>query len=147
MKRKTFAAGLGLAALLAAGPAQAADLDVAVTGVRSDEGAVRVAIHRRLAGAEFPAEESVVAGAFFRAGSGPARLVFAGLPPGDYALAAFHDADGDGELGTNLLGVPVEGYGFSRGAHGAMGPPAFDDAAVTLGADGGAVSVVVPIGY
>ena len=46
------------------------------------------------------------------------RIIFAGLPPGDYAVAAFHDADGNGELGTNILGIPTEGYGFSNGAPG-----------------------------
>ena len=59
----------------------------------------------------------------------------------------FHDADGDGELGTNILGIPNEGYGFSNGARGLIGPPSFDAAAITMGADDGVLSIVVKIAY
>ena len=78
---------------------------------------------------------------------GKAGLALAGLFISVTAVAAFHDADGNGELGTNILGIPTEGYGFSNGARGFMGPPSFEDAAVTIGSDDGLLSIVVPIGY
>ena len=62
-------------------------------------------------------------------------------------MAAFHDADGDGELDQNILRIPTEGYGFSNGARGFMGPPSFDDAALTIGSGEERISVVVPIAY
>ena len=62
-------------------------------------------------------------------------------------MAAFHDADSDGRLNTNLLGIPTEGFGFSNGAIGFMGPPSFDEAAVTIGAEDDRVSVAVTIAY
>ena len=86
--------------------------------------------HPRVDGIEFPSDAGIVAKTS-RAVTGGIRVVFTDLTPGDYAIAAFHDADGDGELATNLLGVPSEGYGFSNGARGFMGPPKFEMAAVT----------------
>ena len=54
------------------------------------------------------------------------------LPAGTYAIRAFHDVDGDGRLGTNPFGLPVEPYGFSNDAKVKMGPPSFEAAAFTV---------------
>ena len=134
------------AALLFSTTALAADLEVVVSGLRSAEGQARVAVHKRVPDAAF-AEGSVVAASFRMAGRGELRFVFADLEPGDYAVAAFHDADSDGKLNTNVLGLPTEGFGFSNGAVGFMGPPGFDDAAVTIGTADRRVTVAVPIAY
>ena len=144
---KAFGAtGLVVAILFIAIAAMAADLEVSVEGLRSAEGNVRVALHRRADDAEFPDGDGV-AGMFRPAEPDVVRIVFVDLPPGDYAVAVFHDADGDEELGTNILGIPIEGYGFSNDARGFMGPPSFDAAAVTVGADDDVRSIVVTIGY
>ena len=74
-------------------------------------------------------------------------LVFAGLAPGEYAIAAFHDEDRDGDLNTNLLGMPTEGYGFSNEARGTFGPPGFDAAAFTIKAGENRPAVTVRLGY
>ena len=142
---KTIALG-GAAALLIASTASAADLEVTVSGMRSAEGHARVAVHKRVSGVAFPGG-GVVAVTWRPAGTGKIRFVFTDLPPGDYAVAAFHDADGDGKLAQNMVGMPTEGFGFSNGAMGFMGPPGFDKAAVTVGAKDGRVSVAVPIAY
>ncbi|CAN5362475.1 hypothetical protein BH10PSE2_BH10PSE2_03250 [soil metagenome] len=55
-----------------------------------------------------------------------------GLPPGQYAIAAFQDVDGDGKLGTGSFRIPREPFGFSRDARGRFGPPGFDAAAFAL---------------
>lgn len=44
------------------------------------------------------------------------------LPAGDYAIKAFHDVDGDGQMGKNPFGMPTEPYAFSNNAVGNMGP-------------------------
>ncbi len=48
---------------------------------------------------------------------------------GRYAAAFFHDEDGDRVLDKNFLGIPTEGYAFSRDAHAALSAPAFERAA------------------
>lgn len=57
------------------------------------------------------------------------------LPMGDYALSAFHDQDGDGELDTNMIGIPDEPIAVSNNALGKFGPPKYKDAVFTLGAE------------
>ena len=60
--------------------------------------------------------------------SGPVVAVFENLPAGDYAVKAFHDVNGDGEMNTNPFGMPVEPYAFSNNAVGNMGPAGWDRA-------------------
>ncbi|MCB1704702.1 MAG: DUF2141 domain-containing protein [Halioglobus sp.] len=57
------------------------------------------------------------------------------LPMGEYALSAFYDRDGDGELTTNFIGMPREPIGLSNNAVGKFGPPSYSDAVFTLGAE------------
>lgn len=53
---------------------------------------------------------------------------FEGLPPGDYALRAFHDVNGDGQMNANPFGMPTEPFGFSNNAVGNMGPASWERA-------------------
>lgn len=57
-----------------------------------------------------------------------AKLTFRDLPDGEYAISVFHDADGNGELTTNFLGIPKEKYGASNDAPARFGPPKWNDA-------------------
>ncbi|MEX0844297.1 MAG: DUF2141 domain-containing protein [Balneolaceae bacterium] len=50
------------------------------------------------------------------------------LPYGEYAIAVYHDKNINGELDTNLLGIPKEAYGFSNNARGKFGPASWNDA-------------------
>lgn len=47
------------------------------------------------------------------------------VPAGRYVAVASHDANNNQELDTGLFGIPLEAYGFSREARGALGPPDF----------------------
>ena len=59
------------------------------------------------------------------------------LPPGTYAAATFHDANGNGKFDKNLLGWPLEGFGFSNDAHVSFfRPPSFAAASFTLPPEG-----------
>ena len=144
IKGMALTAAAACVASLAA-QAAAADLEVRIEGLRSAEGDVRVALHRQMPDGDFPGDAGAVAATIRDAAPGAVRVVFADLAPGDYAVAAFHDADGDGELATNFLGMPTEGYGFSNGAVGFMGPPSFEAAAVSVGTESARISV--PIAY
>lgn len=55
------------------------------------------------------------------------------LKPGDYAIALFHDANSDGKMNKNLIGLPKEDYGFSNDASGTFGPPSWSTAKFTIG--------------
>ena len=125
--------------------ASATDLEVQIPNLRSSEGSIRVALHQRGASVKFPNEAGAVAGAFRRAVVGSMRFVFTDLPPGDYAVAAFHDRNGDGKLTRNILGIPTEPYGFSNNVYGFMGPASFKKAALTVSGESDQLSISVRI--
>lgn len=62
-------------------------------------------------------------------------LVFENLKPGKYAVRYFHDENLNGEMDTNFMGIPNEGYGFSNNAVGKFGPPSFDKWLFEISAD------------
>ncbi|MBI5607299.1 MAG: DUF2141 domain-containing protein [Deltaproteobacteria bacterium] len=58
---------------------------------------------------------------------------FEAVPAGEYAVAVFHDMDGDGKLTTNFLGVPQEDLAISRNAKGGpLGGPTWVDVKVQV---------------
>jgi len=106
-------------------------LRLSFSGLRSDAGSLRVLVFNGPRG--FPDEPGqALRTAVLPIRGRRAEVCFHGLPPGRYAVAYFHDANGNGRLDTNLLGQPVEDYGFSGRARGLFGPPRFREAAFRL---------------
>lgn len=66
---------------------------------------------------------------------GARTTIFADLPPGTYALKAFHDVNGDGRMNSNPFGIPIEPVAFSNDAPLNMGAPKWDRARFTLRGD------------
>jgi uncharacterized protein (DUF2141 family) len=127
------AAGLALAlsslaSLAEEGAAAPGPFTVEVLGVRGRAGTVRCLLFSEAAG--FPQDP---ARARLRAVAPAAgervSCTFPSAPQGPFAISVVHDANDNGKLDSNFLGIPTEGYGFSRDAKaGAFGPPAFADA-------------------
>ena len=59
-------------------------------------------------------------------------ITFQNLRPGSYAVAAFHDVNEDGIFNLNSLGIPKEGFGFSRNPKILTGPPKFGDVVLII---------------
>ena len=55
------------------------------------------------------------------------------LPPGEYAFSIFYDANDNGELDTNFIGIPKEPIALSNNARPKFGPPKYKDAVFTVG--------------
>ncbi len=135
------AAALGLSAGASAEPA--GTLEVDVLSLRDDRGEAVCALYDRAE--TFPSESEVRAGRHAPIADRKAVCRFEGVPAGRYAVAVFHDEDGDRRL-RKVLGVPREGYGFSNNAKaGSFGPPKFAAAAFEF--DGKAKRVPVSITY
>jgi uncharacterized protein (DUF2141 family) len=144
-----------LAALLSAGdppaPPPAADgagptgtLVVEVEGLKDDVGSLHASLYASEDG--FPTRpEKALRQADVPIAGGRARVVFAGLRPGAYAVAAYHDENGNGKLDTGFLGIPSEGLASSNDAKGFMGPPSFEKARVEVPA--GERRIVVHVSY
>ncbi|MDQ0568864.1 uncharacterized protein (DUF2141 family) [Variovorax paradoxus] len=117
------------AALLSPLAALAADLSLNVAGGPATEATLYVALYD--SAAAFAGGKSLAAQTVpLRAGA--AQLRFNGLAPGRYALRVFADENGNGKLDTNLVGMPIERYGFSNDAKGNRGAPDFEAAALNV---------------
>jgi uncharacterized protein (DUF2141 family) len=114
---------------------QPADLTVLATGFDSDKGELRIALYNSKPG--FSRNDAT--GAFMAVATGitakKAMFVFENIPPGTYAIKAFHDENGNQRLDTNFLGIPRERYAFSNNARGLFGPPAYEKAMFVLNSD------------
>ena len=124
-----------LASLLVglASPALASDLTLDLS-TRQAGGRIAVAVYRDAEA--FRRGEGPVASRMVERTGAVTTVVIGGLAPGRYAVASFHDTDGNGDLTLWPIGLPREAYGFSRNARGRFGPPAFDAAAFDLPASG-----------
>lgn len=126
MKHLVLAACLVLAPVAAQGQTPSEGADIVFTfETGAQTGAVMVALFDSQA--SYDAGDTVRVAAVDVA-SGQSAATFRGLPAGDYAMRAFHDVNGDGEMNTNPFGMPTEPYAFSNNARGNMGPASWDRA-------------------
>ena len=58
---------------------------------------------------------------------GKCLILIDSLMKGKYAIRFIHDENSNGEMDTNWLGLPKEGYGFSNDAYGFFGPKDFEE--------------------
>ena len=129
-------------ALLLPAASPTASLEIDVVKLRSAKGMLRICLTARpqsfpdckddprAVSRSVPATEPVV--------------TFEGLAPGNYAAAIIHDENGNKKLDT-LMGIPREGFGFSRNPAIGFGPPKFD--AARFAVDGAAKPQQVRMRY
>jgi uncharacterized protein (DUF2141 family) len=115
----------------AAGAPSGAPVVVQVANVRNTRGRVEVALcpKDKFLAKSCPYEGSAPAH------PGTVTVVIEHVPPGEWAVQAFHDENGNKEIDQGLFGIPKEGVGFSRDAHIVLGPPKWRDAVFTHGAE------------
>jgi len=116
-----------LAAALAVPPSSA--LELRIEKVRNEKGVLHLCLTRIQA--HFPdcGKDPQAVKRTVPSGAGPVRLT--GLLPGSYAVSLFHDENRNGKLDT-FMGIPREGFGFSRSPVVRFGPPRFDQVRVDL---------------
>lgn len=129
---RPYALALCTAAALASAGALAADLSLNVVDGPPADATLYVALYNDASG--YTGNTSVAAQTASMQG-GNVRLVFKNLAPGRYALRAFADENANGKLDTNLMGMPIERYGFSNDARGNRAAPDFEAAAIRVDAD------------
>ena len=137
MTRQTATAFLAFLFAAASASASAGDLTITVEGVASADGRLMVALYN--SAETFRGKPALARMA--PASAGAVTLAFKELPAGDYAFAVYHDANGNGKLDLNAVGMPVEDYAFSNNAMGNRSAPSYEDARFQVPAGGAAVSV------
>jgi uncharacterized protein (DUF2141 family) len=115
-------------------------LFVRIEGVRSNAGLIAVTLY-----ANNPSKFLARHGSLY-VGRSPARqgatetCIF--VPqPGIYALAVYHDADGNRKLTRNFVGYPTEGAGFSNNPNTFLGIPSFRGVRFAVRGSGQKISI------
>ncbi|MEE1961812.1 Uncharacterized conserved protein, DUF2141 family [Flagellimonas taeanensis] len=108
-------------------------ISVHINNVESNEGQIKVAIYD--SDDSFLSFEQVYRGSSVKAQKGQVILRMEDIPSGEYALAIFHDENGNGKLDTNWLGIPRERVAFSHAKMKTFGPPKYKECAFKVTAD------------
>jgi uncharacterized protein (DUF2141 family) len=120
-------------------PAGAARLVIRVLGVQSSAGEVAVTVYpdqrRRFlsAGGKLARVRT--------AAQAPTTSACFWLPPGAYAVAVYHDANGNQDYDRSRLGRPLEGFAFSNDPPTRFGLPSFEATRFALPPAGAALEV------
>lgn len=126
-----------LFAMFLAGAAGAADLSVRVDDLKSAQGKIMIAVYDSADSfLKRPARAARIA-----AETGTVSVILKDLPPGQYGIALFHDANDNGRMDSNAMGIPTEDHAFSNNARGNMGPPSFEQVRFALPAAGATAAI------
>ncbi len=107
-------------------------LRVEIAGLRNTKGTVYCSLFNAAEG--FPGASPIIDGSReASATTGTLAFDFAGLPAGTYAVAMSHDENDNGQLDSNFVGAPTEGYGSTNNITHPTSAPTFDEAKVELG--------------
>ena len=126
---KVSAASLLLVSTLGAASAPGT-VDAGVEGLRSGRGQILACMTTR-ADLFHDCRRDPQARRATISANGEVSLRFTGLPSGDYALSLIHDENSNNKLDT-MMGIPREGFGFSRNPAIRFGPPSFASARFTV---------------
>lgn len=118
-------------------------LTIEVTGLAPSKGNIVLSLYNKAEG--FPeSAEATYQTASMPVKAGKVNIPLLKIPNGTYAVAFFHDANGNGKMDYNFFGLPIEGYGFSNNAMGKFGPPSFKAASFAFT---GAEKVTMKVKY
>lgn len=130
--------------LTSVGSVPMTNLTVTIDGLKNQQGQICLSLFSNDRG--FPGQgDRATQARCVRATAAPLTVSFENLVAGTYAIAAFHDVNDDGVLNRNLLGIPIEGFGFSRNPRILAGPPRFGDSAVLVA--GSATNIQIQLLY
>jgi len=111
--------------------AEHGDIVMTMDSFHSDKGVARIALFSSSSG--FPDQpEKAIKTIDAEIHNGKVTATFTNIAFGAYAVSVLHDENANGEMDTNWLGIPQEGYGVSNDATASFGPPEFDDARFVL---------------
>ena len=104
-------------------------LIVKITGLHSGKGQVRIAVFNS---AETWLGDHPVYSSTIKVDGQAVVWKIVDVPYGDYGIAVFHDENSNGKMDKNLLGIPLEPYGFSNNQRVNFGAPKWDKGKVAV---------------
>ena len=130
---------LATSLMLAPVHAWAADLVVEVVNLANNDGDVHVALYDN--SAVFPKSDGMLTERQVLPNERRVRLVFHDLTPGTYAIAVYHDENGNHNFDQAIFGIPLEDYGFSNDVRVFFSAPSFAEASFYVPDSGTAITI------
>jgi uncharacterized protein (DUF2141 family) len=124
-----FSVGLSFATSSLAQSGGQATLILKVTGLRSEKGQIRIAVFNS---SEKWLREQPIYWSTINVDSQTVTWRINDVLYGDYGVAVFHDENSNGKVDKNVLGIPLEPYGFSNNVKVTFGPPKWEEAKFTV---------------
>lgn len=103
-----------------------ANIHIEIQNLKSTIGKVSIGLYNK--SENFPIISKEYRGAHLDIDSRTPYYTFKKVPNGTYAVSVFHDENSNDTLDKNFLGIPKEGYGFSKNAKATFSAPSFNDA-------------------
>jgi uncharacterized protein (DUF2141 family) len=116
-----------------------AHLTVRVIDLRNDKGQLLFGVYDRANG--FPCANALNHQTKSAATGDPVFEI--DLPPGDYAASVLHDENSDGKMNTNIIGIPIEGYGVTNNPKPHRRAVRYSEAVFTLPAGGANLTISI----
>lgn len=118
-----------------------AAFELTIEGIPADKGEIRIAVFN--SEASYNEKEEPLYAVVLPVDGNTLIWDEEKLPYGEYAIAVYHDKNTNGELDSNILGIPKEAYGFSNNARGRFGPASWKDAHFTISSSSYSMSIKV----
>ncbi|MDG1332604.1 MAG: DUF2141 domain-containing protein [Crocinitomicaceae bacterium] len=99
-------------------------LTVKITRLKHKRGVVEIGLYEK--GTNWPKVGKQFKKARVKVSGNTATYQFKGLKNGDYAIATYHDENGDKCCNKNMFGVPTEAYAFSNNIRPFLSAPKFN---------------------
>lgn len=123
--------------------ASAFTLNLSITNLKNTQGKLFIGLYNKKE--NFPIQSKIYKGEPVKITSmEPLQYQFTQLLEGEYAIAIFHDENGNQTLDTNFVGMPTEGYGFSNNVRKLFSAPSFEEAKFSVQDD---MNLSIRIGY
>lgn len=135
---------LGISAIAQACDTTPHSVLVNVQGVRSDNGNVAILLYGNDP-EEFLAKGKRLHKERVPARAGSVRYCIPIAEPGRYAVAVYHDENGNHDFDKNWIGIPVEGFGISNNPRMILGPPSHAESAFSV--HNGEVTIDIRLNY
>lgn len=102
-----------------------------IQNIKQTQGLLRVAFYNKAN--DFLEDKSIVFAKEFKANQkGEISVTWGEIAYGSYALAIYHDKNGNKKLDKNLVGYPSEPFGFSKNVKPKFSAPNFEDCKIVF---------------
>jgi uncharacterized protein (DUF2141 family) len=109
---------------------KSSDHVVEITQIEHIKGIIQIGIYDKTE--LFPKDKGATLSHVCVVNSKNLKCIIKNLPHGEYAIALYHDVNGDNICNMNFTGMPKEPFGFSNNVKPVLSAPSFESAKFVL---------------